>query len=238
MRTIIFNLVFILVVIVLMNVSISSWAQQATQDTRQSARELPYQTPGQSSANETPGPGGEMQPGASPNVLNDLCFESLVSGEVDTADCADVIAQLRDYSGDFEVNRRLAAAYSNRALGRGRADDNVGALADLQAAIDLQPLWAELYLNRGNLQLRQADYTAALTDYDQALMLSEGRLRAVYFNRAFVQRALGQPRQAEMAVQQWQGTSVALASDAESAFQVEVETVVGTVDEATGSEDR
>jgi len=139
----------------------------------------------------------------------DQCFESTLSHSANTANTAYCDAVINALSGrllDADQSWELAAALNNRALGRSRTKDLEGAISDLTAAIDNLPQWAELYVNRGNLYLKAAAHAAALADYDRALQLSGGRLDAVLFNRAFVQRALGQPKRAEEELLRWQAT--------------------------------
>ena len=148
----------------------------------------------------------EIQPQAPPAdrpMDADTCFESMLDSATEIAYCDGVISQLNGRSLDFAQTRALAAAYNNRALNLTQQSE--AALDDLHAAIELLPQWAELHLNLGNLYLRAADYPAALAAYDQALQLSQGDLRAAYFNRAFVHRALGQPLNAQTDLLLWHG---------------------------------
>lgn len=136
----------------------------------------------------------------------DRCSETTLTRSANSASCAAVITALSGRLLNSAQSWELAAALNNRALSRTRTRDLEGAIGDLTAAIDVMPQWAELYVNRGNLYLKTAAHTAALADYEQALLLSGGRLDAARFNRAFVQRALGQPKRAEEELLLWQAT--------------------------------
>ncbi len=138
--------------------------------------------------------------------LADQCSESTLTRSTSTAHCESVIYALSERPLDAEQSWELAAALNNRALSRNRTRDVEGAIGDLTAAINVMPQWAELYVNRGNLYLKTAAHAAALADYEQAARLSGGRLDAVLFNRAFLQRALGQPKRAEEELLRWQAT--------------------------------
>ena len=136
----------------------------------------------------------------------DPCSETTLIGNASTAHCDAVIYALSERELNADHSWELAAALNNRALSRNRSRDTEGAIGDLTLAIDVMPRWAELYVNRGNLYLKSAAHAAALADYEQALLLSGGRLDAVLFNRAFVERALGQPKRAEAELLLWQRT--------------------------------
>ena len=136
----------------------------------------------------------------------DPCSETTLIGNASTAHCDAVIYALSERELNADQSWELAAALNNRALSRNRSRDTEGAIGDLTLAIDVMPRWAELYVNRGNLYLKSAAHAAALADYEQALLLSGGRLDAVLFNRAFVERALGQPKRAEAELLLWQRT--------------------------------
>ncbi len=144
----------------------------------------------------------------------DPCSEATLTGNASTAHCDAVIYALSERELNADQSWELAAALNNRALSRNRTQDTEGAIGDLTLAIDVMPRWAELYVNRGNLYLKSAAHAAALADYEQALLLSGGRLDAVLFNRAFVERALGQPKRAEAELLLWQATLLPAVPDA------------------------
>jgi tetratricopeptide (TPR) repeat protein len=132
----------------------------------------------------------------------DLCYAAVLHRSADANDiCTFVIEDLSGGLDTLDATREkiLAAAYNNRALIRMRSGDQDGAGTDLATALLLAPEDAALYLNRGNLRLRQGQFGAALVDYDIAIDLTGEQLSAVYHNRVFAHRALGQIVQAEAA---------------------------------------
>jgi tetratricopeptide (TPR) repeat protein len=59
------------------------------------------------------------------------------------------------------------------------------AVADYTTALDLDPLYARAYNNRGNARATLGDLEWAVEDYDRALEL-DGSLKLTYFNRGVV----------------------------------------------------
>jgi tetratricopeptide (TPR) repeat protein len=59
------------------------------------------------------------------------------------------------------------------------------AVADYTSAVELSPLYAKAYNNRGNARATLGDLEGAVEDYDQALEL-DGSLDLTYFNRGAI----------------------------------------------------
>jgi tetratricopeptide (TPR) repeat protein len=74
-------------------------------------------------------------------------------------------------------------AYRNRALLRAELGDRTGAMADLNAAIRIEPNNAIVFNRRANLKSQMGDKPGALADYDQAIQL-DPNYAAAYYNRA------------------------------------------------------
>jgi tetratricopeptide (TPR) repeat protein len=152
-------------------------------------------------------------------TAQDACATAALGGAAEAERvCSDRIAELR-YMGDTAPDSRaMAGALNNRALARMAGRDLEGAAADLGEAMTLSPnAWA-LYLNRGNLFLRQRDPGAALNDYGRVAELapeqSDAALAALR-NSALAWRALGNLAAAERAIAGAgiQGTAGSSAAD-------------------------
>jgi tetratricopeptide (TPR) repeat protein len=93
-----------------------------------------------------------------------------------------------DYTMALKSNPEMAFAFNNRAFsGRalGRTDD---ALRDIDRAIELSPLSAELYVNRGYIKQHDMDDPrAAINDYSRALSLSARNANYYLFRASALQ---------------------------------------------------
>ena len=137
-------------------------------------------------------------------AAEDACAAAALGGTAEAERvCSDRIAELRYVSASAPDPRALAGALNNRALARMAGQDLEGAAADLGEALTLSPNTWSLYLNRGNLFLRQMDPGAALNDYGRVAELapeqSDAALAALG-NSALAWRALGNPAAAVRAV--------------------------------------
>ena len=90
-------------------------------------------------------------------------------------------------SGLYSGATTGTAALTYCALGRYLAK----ALADIDAAIRLDPNVAAAYLNRGVIYKSLGRYVEALTDYDTAIRIDPNYVEA-YFNRGIAYGDLGQ----------------------------------------------
>lgn len=96
----------------------------------------------------------------------------------------------------------LAATYSNRGIilaNNGKIDE---AIQDQTTAVQLDPKSARAHNNRANAYYRAKRHQEALTEYDQAIALSGGKLAPAYYNRAQTRNALGQKEAAKQDMQQ------------------------------------
>lgn len=103
-----------------------------------------------------------------------------------TAALAEPGLDQRNEAGTF-VNRGIV--FFNRA-------DYGRALADFDAAIQLEPGLAEGYINRGAALLRQSDYSGAVAAISRGLALSPEAPARAYYNRGLAHEELGQVREA------------------------------------------
>jgi tetratricopeptide (TPR) repeat protein len=89
-----------------------------------------------------------------------------------------------------------AGTYVNRGIllmARGSLDQ---AMADFDAAIELQPGLAEGYLNRGAVLVVRNDQRGAIEALDRALALTPNEPARAYYNRAIAYEDLGEVRAA------------------------------------------
>jgi tetratricopeptide (TPR) repeat protein len=96
----------------------------------------------------------------------------------------------------------LAATYSNRGIilaNTGKIDE---AIQDQTTAVQLDPKSARAHNNRANAYYRAKRHQEALTEYNQAIQLSGGKLAPAYYNRAQAHNALGQKDAARQDLQQ------------------------------------
>jgi tetratricopeptide (TPR) repeat protein len=115
----------------------------------------------------------------------------------DPAPCDLAVAQIElSAAGPSGANERAHAdALSNRALIFDRRRDLDAALADIDAALALQPRRAELMLNRAAILLHRAEPAAALGAIEAVLaeLATDDPLRApALLNRSVALRALGE----------------------------------------------
>jgi Flp pilus assembly protein TadD len=77
-----------------------------------------------------------------------------------------------------DVRRLLVIAYRHHAMALARAGDPTAALAEIQAAIDLDPDEAELHFVLGNVQVAKHDFASAIAAYRSAVTLDPRHARA------------------------------------------------------------
>jgi tetratricopeptide (TPR) repeat protein len=90
----------------------------------------------------------------------------------------------------FESGGRPPALHNNRGAARHARGDLVGALADFDRALELDPHYPEAYNNRGAACHALGDLDGALADLDRALRLNPSYAEA-YNNRGAARHALG-----------------------------------------------
>jgi len=88
-----------------------------------------------------------------------------------------------------------AKDYYTRGAEKYQAGDYVGAIADLDQAIRLDPNNAVFYSNRGNAYSNQEDYQRAIADFDQAIRLNP-YVAVFYSNRGNAYSKQGEYQQA------------------------------------------
>ncbi|HEY9887055.1 MAG TPA: tetratricopeptide repeat protein [Candidatus Obscuribacterales bacterium] len=94
--------------------------------------------------------------------------------------------QALDLAADREVE---AAAYLNRCLSYSNLGEQVLALEDCSAAINLRPSHALAYQNRGLVRRRLGDFQGALQDYNIAIQI-EPDSPDPYYNRGLTRQAM------------------------------------------------
>jgi hypothetical protein len=91
----------------------------------------------------------------------------------------------------LKLNPKDVMAYNNRAVFlKEHTGDLVGALADYNAAIKLDPKNTGFYYNRGILHEKQGDMDSAITDYSSVIRLNPGHAQA-YNNRGVLRNSRG-----------------------------------------------
>lgn len=88
------------------------------------------------------------------------------------------------------TKKNRAATLVNRGIIYNRTRRLEKAVADFNAALDIDPQLGEAYLNRGNSRFFQKRMDAAKADYDRAIELRSRDLHAAYFNRGLVYEVL------------------------------------------------
>jgi tetratricopeptide (TPR) repeat protein len=103
---------------------------------------------------------------AAPALAADRAWTACAGSDDDNAiaGCSKVIAR-----GSKESRANLAIAYYNRGVSNHNKGDVEKALADYEAALALNPDYANPYNGRANIKADRGDLAGALTDYDQAL---------------------------------------------------------------------
>src|SRR5262249_29182984 len=103
--------------------------------------------------------------GLSPAVANDteICLKG--SGEEKIAACTRAID-----SGRLQ-GHELAASYMNRGIAYREKEDLGPAIADLEEAVRLDPVFADAYRNRGIAYRYKGELDRAIADYTEAIRL-------------------------------------------------------------------
>lgn len=89
-----------------------------------------------------------------------------------------------------ELFPRDPYVYYNRGFSKGRNGDLVGAMAEFNHAISLEPQYAAAYCARGVVKWEKGDPEGAMADYDQAIVFDPKEPRA-YYDRAIGKRYKG-----------------------------------------------
>lgn len=86
--------------------------------------------------------------------------------------------------------RDRAAQYYQSGLARKAKGDLDGAIADYSKAIEINPRYAEAFVNRGVARKTKGDLRGAIADYDKALAINPG-LKEAYNNRGLARQLQG-----------------------------------------------
>lgn len=92
--------------------------------------------------------------------------------------------------------RDRAATYVNRGVVHMNRGNSGRALADFNAAIEIEPDLAEGYINRGAALLVRNDLRGAIASIDQGLQFTPENPARAYYNRAVAHEDLGELRAA------------------------------------------
>jgi len=92
--------------------------------------------------------------------------------------------------------RDRAATMVNRGILRSRDGDFKGALDDYNQGLSVDATLGEGYVDRGAAEIVRHDYEAALADINKGISLNANRLEIAYYDRAIVDEALGNVRDA------------------------------------------
>ena len=87
----------------------------------------------------------------------------------------------------------------NRGIIYNRRGELNEALADFNAAIEIDAEIAEAYVNRGNTWFYASDYGRAMADYEKALALDVAKPWAAWYNIGLVHDAREEPEKAQAA---------------------------------------
>ncbi len=102
----------------------------------------------------------------------------------------DFNAALTDVSKALELKiTQRAEAFTLRAAIRARLGDYDEAIADCNAALEINPKYALAYNNRANDKLQKRDYEGALTDANKALSL-DPNLALGYYTRGLIHASI------------------------------------------------
>lgn len=105
------------------------------------------------------------------------------------------ICTLAIEAADSTLEQR-AGSFNNRGVLKFDKQDYVGALADLDAAVQLLNTLAQAHANRGYVLVAQKRWQEAIAAFDQALTLGTDEQARVHFNRAGAHEELGHAREA------------------------------------------
>jgi tetratricopeptide (TPR) repeat protein len=93
-------------------------------------------------------------------------------------------------------NHDRAATLINRGILRSRDNDTQGALEDYNKGLQLDDTLGEGYVDRGASEIVLHNYDGALADINKGIALNANRLEIAYYDRAVVNEALGNVRDA------------------------------------------
>ena len=87
----------------------------------------------------------------------------------------------------FSVNSfsQTATEFYNRGVNKFKLEDYLGAIADFNIGIELNPKDEMTYYNRGNSKSKLGDHRGAITDYNIAIDLNP-KYASAYLNRGIL----------------------------------------------------
>lgn len=133
-------------------------------------------------------------------VISPAQSAETVFGNSDAQRCFEGARYGAGRNGEGACNRALmpgalsksdrAATLVNRGIIYNRTRRLEEAVADFNAALEIDPGLGEAYLNRGNTRFFQRRMEEAKADYGKAIELKSRDLHAAYFNRGLVYEVL------------------------------------------------
>jgi Flp pilus assembly protein TadD len=117
-----------------------------------------------------------------PLILNNRAIQKFENGDKDGA--------LQDFNLAIRADSSLAMTYENRGILFGNLKRYEEAFQDYRQSIRLKPS-VRSFINRGLLSLIKCDYTAAISDFNQAILLGPNNSLA-YKNRGLAYELSGQ----------------------------------------------
>lgn len=125
--------------------------------------------------------------------LGNSCYKAVDRGQATERTDAMCTQALAD---EMLAERDVAATHINRGIVRlrlGRADD---AMADFNAALEIDPNLGDAFTNRAAAHVAQGDQQSALDDLNTALGMKLERPEVAYFGRAMVLEDMGRVKEA------------------------------------------
>jgi tetratricopeptide (TPR) repeat protein len=127
------------------------------------------------------------------STISQDCYQSAEFG-VDVANGIAVCDQALQQTP--MTNHDRAATLINRGILRSRNNDAKGALDDYNQGLALDATLGEGFVDRGAVEIVQRNFDAALADINKGIALNASRLEIAYYDRAVVDEALGDVRDA------------------------------------------
>lgn len=108
----------------------------------------------------------------------------------------DTVTALNNITRSIEISSKNANAYVLRAEVLMRhSQDYQSALADMDEAIKLEPLYSGFFINRAFMKYKLDDYFGAMADYDYAISLNPSSMEG-HFNRGLLLAEVGENNKA------------------------------------------
>ena len=127
------------------------------------------------------------------NTISEACYHAAQFSDDATDGIKTCTAALEQTP--MSVHDR-AATLINRGILRARNSDAEGALSDYNKGLELDASLGEGYVDRGAAEIVMRNFDVALADIDKGISLNANRLEIAYYDRAIVDEALGNVRDA------------------------------------------